>query len=64
LPVLAHSHDFQLFERTAQPTLPGQLPEDFASWLEPAAGGVRPSKKITEFTWKPDSRVRLPVIGA
>jgi anaerobic magnesium-protoporphyrin IX monomethyl ester cyclase len=27
-------HDFQLLERTAQPTLPGPLPEDFAEWKE------------------------------
>jgi radical SAM superfamily enzyme YgiQ (UPF0313 family) len=25
-------HDFQLLERTAQPTLPGPLPDDFAEW--------------------------------
>lgn len=25
-------HDFQLLERTEQPTLPGPLPEDFADW--------------------------------
>jgi hypothetical protein len=25
-------HDFQLFERTRQPTLPGPLPDDFAVW--------------------------------
>ena len=25
-------HDFQLLERTAQPTLPGPLPEDYAVW--------------------------------
>jgi anaerobic magnesium-protoporphyrin IX monomethyl ester cyclase len=28
-------HDFQLFERTLQPTLPGPLPEDFAVWSGP-----------------------------
>lgn len=27
-------HDFQLLERTQQPTLPGPLPEDFAVWGE------------------------------
>src|SRR5262249_12265107 len=27
-------HDFQLLERTAQPTLPGPLPDDFAEWRE------------------------------
>lgn len=33
-------HDFQLLERTIQPSLPGPLPEDFAKWdapLEPVA---------------------------
>ncbi|HWO10703.1 MAG TPA: radical SAM protein [Polyangiaceae bacterium] len=29
-------HDFQLFERTVQPTLPGPLPADFADWTEAA----------------------------
>ena len=58
------SHDFQLFERTAQPTLPGPLPEDFADWTDPAAGGVKPSKRVSEFQWKPDGRTRLPVVGA
>jgi radical SAM superfamily enzyme YgiQ (UPF0313 family) len=36
--VLDARHDFQLLERTVQPTLPGPLPEDFAVWAEaPAA---------------------------
>jgi radical SAM superfamily enzyme YgiQ (UPF0313 family) len=29
---LVARHDFQLFERTQQPTLPGPLPEDFGDW--------------------------------
>lgn len=29
---LTARHDFQLLERTAQPTLPGPLPEDYAAW--------------------------------
>jgi hypothetical protein len=29
---LAARHDFQIFERTRQPTLPGELPEGFARW--------------------------------
>jgi tetratricopeptide (TPR) repeat protein len=29
---LVASHEFQLLERTAQPSLPGPLPEDFADW--------------------------------
>jgi len=33
LPLELHTrHDFQLFERTQQPTLPGPLPPDFADW--------------------------------
>ncbi|MCL2724312.1 MAG: radical SAM protein [Polyangiaceae bacterium] len=28
-------HDFQLLERTVQPTLPGPLPDDFAQWRAP-----------------------------
>lgn len=31
---LVARHDFQLLERTIQPTLPGPLPEDFAAWTE------------------------------
>ena len=61
LPELAFGHSFQLFERTAQPTLPGPLPEDFADWSNPAAGGVRPSPRVADLKWKPDSRVRLPM---
>jgi radical SAM superfamily enzyme YgiQ (UPF0313 family) len=30
--VLEGRHDFQLLEKTMQPTLPGPLPEDFATW--------------------------------
>ncbi len=29
---LSVRHDFQLLERTVQPTLPGPLPEDFSEW--------------------------------
>jgi anaerobic magnesium-protoporphyrin IX monomethyl ester cyclase len=32
---LVGKHDFQLFERTAQPALPGPLPEDYATWGTP-----------------------------
>lgn len=34
---LAVRHDFQLLERTAQPTLPGPLPVDYAQWTTPPA---------------------------
>jgi anaerobic magnesium-protoporphyrin IX monomethyl ester cyclase len=30
--VLEAAHEFQLFEPTAQPSLPGPLPDDFAQW--------------------------------
>lgn len=59
---LTASNDFQLFERTRQPTLPGPLPEDFADWATPASGGVRPSRRIQDFAWKPDARVRLKLV--
>lgn len=32
---LVGRHDFQLFERTAQPALPGPLPDDYAVWGAP-----------------------------
>lgn len=36
-------HDFQLLERTAQPTLPGPLPDDFAVWKDtPLKGDAAP----------------------
>lgn len=38
---LGARHDFQLFERTLQPTLPGPLPADFAAWAP--APAPRPS---------------------
>lgn len=36
LELRAH-HDFQVLERTQQPTLPGPLPTDYALWAEPQA---------------------------
>jgi radical SAM superfamily enzyme YgiQ (UPF0313 family) len=36
-------HDFQLLERTVQPTLPGPLPDDYAEWkAAPAPRAVQP----------------------
>ncbi len=60
---LVATHDFRLFERTAQPTLPGPLPENFATWDDPTAGGLRPSPRVKDFAWKPEARHRLPVIA-
>lgn len=43
-------HDFQLLERTAQPTLPGPLPADYAEWnVAPA-----PSPEAATFAKTPD----------
>lgn len=39
---LVARHDFQLLERTAQPTLPGPLPDDFAAWHPPPPPPERP----------------------
>ena len=36
-------HDFQLLERTLQPTLPGPLPQDLEEWTAPSA----PSESLT-----------------
>ncbi len=36
---LVARHDFQLFERTRQPVLPGPVDEDFATWGRPPAPG-------------------------
>ena len=35
-------HDFQLLERTAQPTLPGPLADDYDAWPPPAPAPERP----------------------
>jgi anaerobic magnesium-protoporphyrin IX monomethyl ester cyclase len=37
---LVGRHDFQLLERTVQPTLPGPLPEDFATWAPRSLAAV------------------------
>jgi anaerobic magnesium-protoporphyrin IX monomethyl ester cyclase len=39
---LVADHDFQLLERTAQPTLPGPLDQDFAIWQPTPAAPARP----------------------
>ena len=41
-------HDFQLFERTLQPTLPGPLPADFAEWTEAATTRPRSTPRGTD----------------
>jgi tetratricopeptide (TPR) repeat protein len=64
---LAIRHDFQLLERTVQPTLPGPLGDDFANWT------VAPAKHVAATTYvrTPDQegsthglRGRLKVIAS
>jgi tetratricopeptide (TPR) repeat protein len=50
-------HDFQLFERTLQPTLPGPLPEDFAVW----SGPLRATPARNDADGRTEVR-RLPLI--
>jgi anaerobic magnesium-protoporphyrin IX monomethyl ester cyclase len=48
---LVLSHEFQLLERTAQPSLPGPLPDDFADWgtaPAPGAGELVPEATSRE----------------
>ena len=40
---LAARHDFQIFERTAQPALPGPLPDDWQEW-PPSATQPKPTE--------------------
>jgi len=43
---LSARHDFAVFERTLQPTLPGPLPADFSEWTEAATTQLRPSRRV------------------
>ena len=60
-------HDFQLLERTAQPTLPGPLPDDYAVW----SGPVAPAPAAAEYVKTPEMEGsgkglggrKLPVVG-
>jgi radical SAM superfamily enzyme YgiQ (UPF0313 family) len=63
---LTGRHDFQLFQRNAQPALPGALSDDFADWNNvPSAVGDAPlaSPSETPFLPDPESVVRLDVGG-
>ena len=53
---LTARHDFQLFERMTQPTLPGPLAPDFADWTEAATTRLRPPPN------RPDGPRRLPMV--
>jgi anaerobic magnesium-protoporphyrin IX monomethyl ester cyclase len=63
--VLVARHDFQLFQRNAQPALPGPLPDDYASWESvPAPIGEPPTTTgRPDVGWLPDpeSVMRLDV---
>jgi len=45
---LIGKHDFQLFERTAQPALPGPLPDDYAQWDTAVASPRDPAREAVE----------------
>jgi tetratricopeptide (TPR) repeat protein len=58
-------HDFQLLERTMQPTLPGPLPEGFEDWTgapQPKAGSEFVKTPETEGSKKGLGRRRLEVV--
>ena len=59
-------HDFQLLERTAQPTLPGPLADDYAEWrampLPPEAAETFVKTPDVEGSRKGLANKRLPVI--
>lgn len=58
LPLELHArHDFQLFERTLQPTLPGPLPADFADW----SVGIRAAPRPASAAAQQNAR-RLPLV--
>jgi hypothetical protein len=45
---LVGRHDFQLFERTVQPALPGPLPENYAAWDDGDAAVRLPERERPE----------------
>lgn len=60
---LEASHDFRVLERTAQPTLPGPLPDDFADWNKAlTAPEVAPQVARVGSTMSLGSRTRLKVV--
>jgi len=67
---LVARHDFQLLERTAQPTLPGPLPDDYAAWgPAPGPGAAAQGEPVTPPGAVGShaglrSRTRLPVISS
>ena len=58
---LVGKHDFQLFERTAQPALPGPLPEDYASWSVPVTLGHQAPAAVESMHGSVVDRQRQPI---
>jgi len=61
--VLVGKHDFQLFERTAQPALPGPLSEDYAVWEAPTtmATSVEGHEPVERIVGSVVDRQRQPI---
>jgi anaerobic magnesium-protoporphyrin IX monomethyl ester cyclase len=60
MPALVSAHEFQLLERTVQPTLPGPLDADFATWAPP----VPPPEKPVGLNAKANQGKKLRVVSA
>ncbi|MBX3131180.1 MAG: radical SAM protein [Polyangiaceae bacterium] len=58
--ILDARHDFALFERNLQPTLPGPLPEGWQAWVEPPAPRRAPARREPP----EQSRTRLKVVSS
>jgi len=59
---LVGKHDFQLFERTAQPALPGPLADDYATWDAPGHTPAEPNRaEITGVQGSVVDRQRQPI---
>ncbi|MFI5297006.1 MAG: radical SAM protein [Polyangiales bacterium] len=56
-------HGFDLLERTAQPTLPGPLPEDFAEWRDNVAPAPTVPIRPAELVSRRDGLKKLAVVG-
>ncbi len=64
LPLELHAdHEFVLFERTAQPTLPGPLPADFAAWTGAQIKGESEAMRVPQAgsraAFRPTLRLRV-----
>ncbi len=60
---LEAAHEFSLFERTAQPTLPGPLPDDVAHWIGRGAAFAAPKASCYICPCSTSERgVHLPVL--